>query len=209
MVNLPEHIWAEPVAFKITKITMYVLILVLSTVGNSAVIVVICRSKRRRSVAGNLLILNLALCDLLTPLLSIPFDLALEENSYKWLYGEAMCTLLAPAATLTSLRLHSSLTDSAISSKDVQSLEGTSKNVCEQYKAACDVETAVAQCSRLACVQEHSATMRLPCPNADTATRNPCKLDSRNVCENNEGELLTPFLRLPSETTMRSSVEKR
>ena len=113
MVNLPEHIWAEPVAFKITKITMYVLILVLSTVGNSAVIVVVCRSKRRRSVAGNLLILNLALCDLLTPLLSIPFDLALEENSYKWLYGEAMCTLLAPAATLTSTG--SSLTLAAIS----------------------------------------------------------------------------------------------
>ena len=92
----------ESLAFRVTKVMVYVSIFIASIVGNSAVIAIICRSRSMRIAAGNLLILDLALCDLLTPLLSVPFDMAVEENNNKWLYGAAACKILSPAATLTT-----------------------------------------------------------------------------------------------------------
>lgn len=92
----------EVIGFKIAKILLYVFILVSSTLGNFLVVSVICRSARMRTNASNILILNLALCDLLTPLISIPFDLVVQEASYTWPFGRAMCKFLAPLATFTS-----------------------------------------------------------------------------------------------------------
>lgn len=51
---------------------------------------------------SNLLILNLAICDLIVPITSIPFDLALEENDYIWPFGRALCKTLFPLATLSA-----------------------------------------------------------------------------------------------------------
>ena len=102
----------EQIEFRIAKITLYVLIFVVGCVGNSLVAVVIVGAKDMRT-PPNFLILNLALCDFLTPALSIPFDLALEESNYTWLFGNAMCKLLWPLQTAFSTS--SSLTLAVIS----------------------------------------------------------------------------------------------
>ena len=91
----------EALSFKVFKITFYSLILLLCLVGNSMVVFVVCRTKRMR-IPSNLLILNLALCDLVTPITSIPFDLALEENDYVWPFGRVLCKTLWPLATLSA-----------------------------------------------------------------------------------------------------------
>ena len=98
--------------FRVTKISLYVLIFILSFIGNSLVAIVILGAKGMRTPA-NLLILNLALCDLITPALSIPFDLALEEMNYVWPFGRAICKVLWPFQTAFSTS--SSLTLAAIS----------------------------------------------------------------------------------------------
>ena len=66
-----------------------------------------------KRLPGNLFILNLALCDLLTPLISIPLEMAMVENNYTWVLGSALCKLFPPAATFFTTS--SSLTLAAIS----------------------------------------------------------------------------------------------
>ena len=96
--------------FRTTKIFFYFAILSASTLGNGMVTAIIIRKMR---TASHFLILNLAICDLLTPLISIVFDFVLEENNYVWLYGHVMCKLLWP--TQTYFNGASSLTLAAIS----------------------------------------------------------------------------------------------
>ena len=91
----------ENMEFRISKIILYLLILVLSCVGNILVAVVIIRARNLRT-SFNLLILNLAACDFLTPILSIPFDLALEELRNIWPFGRTVCKLLWPLQTVFS-----------------------------------------------------------------------------------------------------------
>lgn len=110
--SLPEEAEGESTAFKITKICFYFLILSASTFGNSMVAHIISNTRKMRT-ASNFLILNLAICDLVTPLLSIVFDFVLEENNYEWIYGGVMCKLLWPAQTYFTCA--SSLTLAAIS----------------------------------------------------------------------------------------------
>ena len=88
----------EMVGFRITKILFYFLILSASTFGNSMVARIITSTRKMRT-ASNYLILNLAVCDLITPVISIVFDFIVEENNYVWLYGGVMCKLLWPAQT--------------------------------------------------------------------------------------------------------------
>lgn len=99
--SLAEPTIKEALSFKIFKITLYSLILLLCLIGNSLVVYIVCRTKRMR-IASNLLILNLALCDLVTPITSIPFDLAMEENDYIWPFGRVLCKTLWPLATLSA-----------------------------------------------------------------------------------------------------------
>lgn len=96
--------------FRTTKIFFYFAILSASTLGNGMVAAIIIRKMR---TASHFLILNLAICDLLTPLISIVFDFVLEENNYVWLYGHVMCKLLWPVQTYFNGA--SSLTLAAIS----------------------------------------------------------------------------------------------
>ena len=110
--NMPDAFNLEYMGFRITKISLYVLIFTLSCIGNSLVAIVIVKAKGMWTSA-NMLILNLALCDLLLPLLSIPFDLALEEVSYIWPFGRGMCKVLWPLQTTFSTS--SSFTLAAIS----------------------------------------------------------------------------------------------
>ena len=87
---------SDPLAFRAPMHLLYVVLLVLSTAGNSMVIFI---SLRLRSTFM-ILILNLAVCDLLTPLLSVPFDIAQTESGERWLFGVALCKLLWPLQTL-------------------------------------------------------------------------------------------------------------
>ncbi|EDO42557.1 predicted protein, partial [Nematostella vectensis] len=91
------------------KIIIYAIILLLSVVGNTMVVIVICRQKRMLT-PSNILVLNLAVCDILTPLTSIPFDLAYEENGYVWPYGAVLCKALWPTATLSATSASLTLT---------------------------------------------------------------------------------------------------
>lgn len=90
----------EDASFKVAKFIIYIIILTVSTTGNSLLIGVIYRSPRMRTKPGNLLILNLALCDFALPIISIPFDLVIQETAYQWPFGQVMCKLLGPLATL-------------------------------------------------------------------------------------------------------------
>lgn len=96
--QLPDEAQGESTRFRISKIFFYFLILSCSTFGNSMVAHIISNSRKMRT-ASNFLILNLAICDLVTPLISIVFDFILEENNYEWIYGGVMCKLLWPAQT--------------------------------------------------------------------------------------------------------------
>ena len=102
----------QTVDVKAAKVFFYFFILICSTFGNIVVAWIICSSKKMRT-PSNFLILNLSICDLITPLVSIPFDFALEENGYSWFYGEVMCKIAWPCATLTATS--SSLTLAVIS----------------------------------------------------------------------------------------------
>lgn len=91
----------ETTEFRIIRITLYVLILFLSCIGNSLVAVVIIKARGMRT-SSNVLILSLAVCDFLTPVLSIPFDMAYEEKNYIWPFGRVMCKSLWPLQTASS-----------------------------------------------------------------------------------------------------------
>ncbi|XP_031572820.1 neuropeptide FF receptor 2-like [Actinia tenebrosa] len=91
----------ESVEFRSIKISFYFLILFGSIFGNGMVAYVICSTRKMRT-SSNYLILNLAICDILTPVISIPFDFVLEDNGYVWLYGGFLCKTLWPAATMTA-----------------------------------------------------------------------------------------------------------
>ncbi|XP_031566322.1 neuropeptide FF receptor 2-like [Actinia tenebrosa] len=87
--------------FVIFKIMIYVVIVVMTMVGNVLVITVIRYDKKMRG-SSHILILNLAVCDLITPTISIPFDLAYEELNYAWPFGGVMCKMLWPGQTFTT-----------------------------------------------------------------------------------------------------------
>lgn len=87
--------------FWIIKIVFYCIILLGSSLGNSLVIYIIASNVRMRT-PSNCLIMSLALCDFVTPVLSIPFDFVLEEYNYIWIYGASMCKILWPLTTLSS-----------------------------------------------------------------------------------------------------------
>ena len=76
-----------------------VIVLILNTTGNFLVIQAIARTHRLRT-ASNLLVANLALCDLLSPLLNIPIDISVEVSDHAWHYGPVACRLIWPIATM-------------------------------------------------------------------------------------------------------------
>ena len=105
--------------FRIAKIAFYSTIFILSCVGNSLVAIIIVGAKDMRT-PSNFLILNLALCDFLTPAVGIPFDFALEESKYIWPFGSVLCKVLWPFETACSTS--SSLTLAMISFERLRTL---------------------------------------------------------------------------------------
>ncbi|EDO42556.1 predicted protein, partial [Nematostella vectensis] len=80
---------------------VYLLILLCSASGNTLVILSVVLFRRMKTVP-NMFIANLAACDFVTTVSSIPFDLAADELGY-WPYGAIMCKLLWPLATFTTV----------------------------------------------------------------------------------------------------------
>ena len=88
-----------------------VIMLILNIIGNFLVIQAIAKTHRLRT-ASNFLVANLALCDLLSPLLNIPVDISVKL-SRAWHYGPVLCRLFWPVATM--MTTSSALTLVAIS----------------------------------------------------------------------------------------------
>ena len=87
--------------FRLLKIVCDCIILLGSSFGNSLVIYIIASNVRMRT-PSNILILNLAVCDFVTPVVSLPFDFVLQEYNYVWTFGTATCKILWPLTSMTS-----------------------------------------------------------------------------------------------------------
>lgn len=85
---------------RIIKMSVYLLIMFFSITGNTLVILSVLLFQRLKTVP-NIFIANLAACDFVTTVSSIPFDLAYEELGY-WPYGGLMCKALWPLATFST-----------------------------------------------------------------------------------------------------------
>lgn len=89
--------------FDIPKYVLYGVILTMSILGNAAVVYIILQSRRRiRKTSYVLFVLNLAICDAITPTISIPIDWVFEEYDHKWTLGAVLCKLLWPLQTMFS-----------------------------------------------------------------------------------------------------------
>lgn len=93
---------SESFEFKVIKLFFYALIFLLSVSGNTLVCSVIIKRRRMRTVT-NYFILNLAVADLAITCVCIPFDIPVQENNYRWIYGSLMCKLLYPLQTIAAL----------------------------------------------------------------------------------------------------------
>ena len=82
------------------KLTLYVVIFLVSAVGNSLVCTVILRRKKMKTVT-NYFILNLAIADLTFTCICIPFDIPVQEMGYQWPYGALLCKVIYPLQTLS------------------------------------------------------------------------------------------------------------
>jgi hypothetical protein len=85
---------------RIIKMSVYLLVLFFSVTGNTLVILSVLLFQRLKTVP-NIFIANLAACDFVTTVSSIPFDLPYEELGY-WPYGGLMCKMLWPLATFST-----------------------------------------------------------------------------------------------------------
>ena len=82
------------------KLTLYVIIFLVSAVGNSLVCTVILRRKKMKTVT-NYFILNLAIADLTLTCICIPFDIPVQELGYQWPHGALLCKVIYPLQTLS------------------------------------------------------------------------------------------------------------
>ncbi|CAH3149513.1 unnamed protein product [Pocillopora meandrina] len=88
-----------PFYLRVLKLSLYVIIFVISLVANSLVCIVILRRKKMKTVT-NYFILNLAIADLTLNCFCIPFDIPVQELNSIWPYGSIMCKILYPIQTL-------------------------------------------------------------------------------------------------------------
>lgn len=85
---------------RIVKFCVFVLIFVFSFGGNTVVILSVALFQRMKTVP-NMFIANLAICDLITTITSIPFDLIQDEFKY-FPFGSVTCKSLWPLATVSN-----------------------------------------------------------------------------------------------------------
>ena len=86
--------------FRVLKFCIYVLIFAFSVGGNTLTFLSVVIFQRMKSVP-NIFIASLAICDLVTTITSIPFDLIEEEMQY-FPFGRVTCRFLYPLATIST-----------------------------------------------------------------------------------------------------------
>lgn len=82
----------------VIQITCYSAIIVIGTIGNLMLIINLALERSRKT--SQYFILNLAVVDLLTCTLSIPFDITLLVLGGSWPFGRVMCRLVYPLQTV-------------------------------------------------------------------------------------------------------------
>ena len=87
------------VKFTITLSVIYVIIIIASLLWNTTVCVVILSTRSLRRSVNSRFILSLAVSDLMTTCLVMPFDLELIISG-KWRYGEILCNVLTTSYLL-------------------------------------------------------------------------------------------------------------
>ncbi|XP_078378053.1 alpha-1A adrenergic receptor-like [Oculina patagonica] len=89
------------VEFVVVCSIIYAFIIIASLLGNITVCVVILSTRSLRRSINTCFILSLAVSDLTTTGLVMPFDLEQIISGYKWGYGEIMCNVWTTAYLLT------------------------------------------------------------------------------------------------------------
>lgn len=89
----------DPMSAKVCKTLAYSLLLAFSLLGNTLIIMVVCRDEKMKTTT-NLLIVNMAVSDLLVPIFAMPrANVEIFYGNLRWLidgaFGEALCKLTA------------------------------------------------------------------------------------------------------------------
>ena len=87
----------DPLGAKVAKTLAYCLLLVISLIGNSMIVMVVCGNEKMKTTT-NLLIVNMAVSDLLVPVFAMPrANVEILYGNLRWLidgaFGEATCKL--------------------------------------------------------------------------------------------------------------------
>ena len=94
MNNTTEpSIFTEQLWLRSLRLVLYPLVFLVGLIGNAFVCSIFFHKKKNRALNAYF-ILNLAVSDLLTLLLYLPFDLAYLENSWHWPFGEFLCKFI-------------------------------------------------------------------------------------------------------------------
>lgn len=104
-----EGLSRESEVIRAVKLTIYSVIFITGITGNVLVCLVVCRQQKLRT-STNFYIMNLAVADLAVTILCIPFDVAVQENSYIWPFGGFMCHLIYPIMTMCTFASVETLT---------------------------------------------------------------------------------------------------
>lgn len=101
-VTAPSYPYILPRSLVITIVTIQVLIIIAAICGNLLVCVAICVNRNLRETASNYFIFSLAVSDILTASLSMPFDVDLIlKPDWRWDHGPIVCTIWTTVYLIT------------------------------------------------------------------------------------------------------------
>ena len=86
-----EPLFGDSPFFTYSVASLYIVIVVVAIIGNLMVSYAILANRNLRNNPTNLLLLSLAISDLLTVTLAVPFDIELLFLNGKWKHGKTMC----------------------------------------------------------------------------------------------------------------------
>ncbi|XP_057316296.1 alpha-2Da adrenergic receptor-like [Hydractinia symbiolongicarpus] len=98
--NSVGDVTSEMTTYKLVKIILFSVILLVCLFGNTLIIAAILKNKKLWTEV-NLLIFNLAACDIMTPLFGIPFTL-IHQNTASYQFGRVGCKIILPLATYSN-----------------------------------------------------------------------------------------------------------
>ena len=96
-----EPLFGDSPFFIYSVASLYIVIVVVAIIGNLMVSYAILANRNLRNNPTNLLLLSLAISDLLTVTLAVPFDIELFFLVRKWKHGKTMCIISRTAYLIT------------------------------------------------------------------------------------------------------------